>query len=99
MCVHVLWSLRNFTKLLDFAIDIVAYEVSKLLAYTASYTLKSLPVADPSSLNTLTVMSVVDGLLRINTSCTEPLSSSVLYTDWLKFTMGAKNNRITRYKL
>ena len=54
--------------------------------------LKSSPVADPSSLNTLTVMSVANGLLRINTSCTEPLCSSVLYVDWLKFTMGANNN-------
>ena len=30
--------------------------------------LKFLPVADPSSLNTVTVTLVVDGLLRINTS-------------------------------
>ena len=69
-----------------FAIDSVVFEHLLYL-----HILKYLPVADPSSLNTLTVISLVDGLLRINTSCTEPLSSSVLYVDWSKFTMGANN--------
>ena len=69
-----------------FAIDIVVFEHLLYL-----HILKYLPVADPSSLNTLTVISLVDGLLRVNTSCTERLSSSVLYADWSKFTMGANN--------
>ena len=39
------------------------------------------PVADPSLLYTITVMSVVDRLLRINITCTGPLSSSMVYVD------------------
>ena len=56
---------------------------------------KSLPVADPSLLNTLSVMSVVDALLSSNSSCTDPLSSSMLYVDWSKLTVGANisNNK------
>ena len=57
--------------------------------YCSSYIL---PVADPSLLNTLTVISVDDGLLRINNICTGPLSSSILYVDWPKFTVGAIKN-------
>ena len=47
------------------------------------------PVADPSLLNTLIVMLVVDGLLRIKISCKGPLPSSIPYVDWPKFTLGA----------
>ena len=49
----------------------------------------SLPVADPSVLNTLIVISVDDGLLRTSTGCAGPSSSSTLYADWLKLTVGA----------
>ena len=43
-----------------------------------------LPVADPSVVNTCTVISDDDGLLRATVTCTTPLFSSVLYTDWSK---------------
>ena len=46
-----------------------------------------LPVADPSVLNTLIVISVDDGLLRTSTGCAGPSSSSTLYVDWLKLTV------------
>ena len=35
-------------------------------------------------LSTCTVISNDDGLLRIKLTCTTPLSSSTLYTDWSK---------------
>jgi len=55
------------------------------------------PVADPSLLYTITVMSVVDRLLRINITCTGPLSSSMVYVDWPKFTLGANNKTFKCY--
>lgn len=57
--------------------------------YVTLCNFKFLPVAVLSLLNTLIVISVVDGLLRVNTNCTGPLSSSVPYVDWLKLTLGA----------
>jgi len=48
-----------------------------------------LPVADPSVLNTLIIISVDDGLLRTNTGCAGPSFSSTLWVDWLKDTNGA----------
>ena len=44
------------------------------------------PVAVMSLLLTCTVISVDDGLLRTNTGCAGPSSSSTLYVDWLKLT-------------
>ena len=49
----------------------------------------SLPVANPSVLNTLIVISVDDGLLRTSTGCAGPSSSSTLYVDWLNLIVGA----------
>ena len=49
----------------------------------------SLPVADPSVLNTLIVITLDDGLLRTSTGCAGPSSSSTLYVDWLKLTVGS----------
>ena len=43
--------------------------------------LYSLPVAAPLVLNTCTVISVDDGLLRTSTGCAGPASSSILYVD------------------
>jgi len=48
----------------------------------------SLPVADPSVLNKLIVISVDDGLLRTSTGCAGPLSSLTLYFDLMNFTVG-----------
>ena len=42
------------------------------------------PVADPPVLDTVTVISVDDGLLRTSTGCAGPSASLTLYTDWLK---------------
>ena len=44
------------------------------------------PVADPPVLDTVTVISVDDGLLRTSTGCAGPSDSLILYTDWLKDT-------------
>ena len=43
------------------------------------YYLCMLPVADPSVVNTCTVVEVDDESLRTNSGCTNPLSSSILY--------------------
>ena len=59
--------------------------------------INSSPVADASLLNTLIMMSVVDGLLRITISRTGPLSSSIPYVDWPKLTLGANQNNKTTY--
>ena len=65
-------------------------------AYISTYVCRSmytiLPVADPSVLNTLIVISVDDGLLRTSTGCAGPSSSSTLYVDWLKLTVSAVMN-------
>ena len=45
------------------------------------------PVADPPVLDTVTVISVDDGLLRTSTGCAGPSGSLTLYTDWLKDTV------------
>ena len=42
------------------------------------------PVADPPVLDTVTVISVDDGLLRTSTGCAGPSGSLTLYTNWLK---------------
>ena len=47
------------------------------------------PVAVMSLFSTCTVISVDDGLLRTNTGCAGPSSSSTLYADCLKLTMMA----------
>ena len=39
------------------------------------------PVADPPVLDTVTVISVDDGLLRTSTGCPGPSGSLTLYTD------------------
>ena len=39
------------------------------------------PVADPPVLDTVTVISVDDGLLRTSTGCAGPSDSLILYTD------------------
>ena len=48
---------------------------------------KHLPLAEPSVTFTITVISVDDGLLRANTGCAGPSSSSTMYVDWLKLTV------------
>ena len=51
---------------------------------------KCLPVADPSVLNTSTVIAVDDGLLRTSTGCAGPASSSTLYVVCWKLTVTSK---------
>jgi len=51
------------------------------------FALKYLPVADPSMVNTCTVISVDDELLRTSTGCAGPASSLTLYVDWLNLTV------------
>ena len=58
-----------------------------------TYGVVNLPVAVSSMLNTCTVNSINEMLLRISTGCTDPLFSLVLYTDWLKFTLITKYNK------
>ena len=50
------------------------------------------PVADSLEVNTCTVMSVVDGLLRVSTIATNPSSSLVVYADLLKVRFGPENS-------
>ena len=50
---------------------------------TSSYS----PVADPSVVNTCTVISSNDGLLRTSTGFIVPASSLTLYVGWLNFTV------------
>ena len=47
------------------------------------------PVADPSVLNTCTVISVDDGLLRISTGSTDSSLSPTAYDACPKLTVGA----------
>ena len=47
------------------------------------------PLADPSFVKIAIVISKPDGLIRINVTSTDPLSSSTMYSDWLKVTQGA----------
>ena len=51
------------------------------------------PVADPPVLDTVTVISVDDGLLRTSTGCAGPSGSLTLYTDWLKDMVISIGNR------
>ena len=48
---------------------------------------KILPVFNMLVLDTCTVISVDDGLLRTSTGCAGPSDSLTLYTDWLKDTV------------
>ena len=43
------------------------------------------PIADLLILSTCTVKSAKEGMLRSNTGFIDPLSSSMLYADWLNF--------------
>ena len=45
----------------------------------------NLPLADLLMLRTRTVKLVKAGMLRSNTGSTDPISSSILYVDWLNF--------------
>ena len=47
------------------------------------------PIAVPSVLNTSTVISVDDGLLRISAGCAGPSFSSTLYVGCPNLTVGA----------
>ena len=56
-----------------------------------------LPVADPSVLNTLIVISVDDGLLRTSTGCAGPSFSFILYLDVMNLTLGTKLAEISTF--
>ena len=51
----------------------------------------NLPLAVSLMVSTCRVNSIKEMLLRINTGCTDPLFSSILYVDWLNFI-------VTKYK-
>ena len=58
-----------------------------------TYGVVNLPVAVSSMLNTCTVNSINEMLLRISTGCTDPWVSLMLYADWLNFTLITKYNK------
>ena len=76
----------SFYKFIVFVILVVLI-VNKILEYS--------PVADPSVLNTCTIIPVDDGLLRTMVDCAGPASSSTLYIDLLNVTVIANNREQT----
>ena len=59
------------------------------------YGVANLPLADSLLLSTCTVNSIKEMSLRINTGCTDPLFSLILYADWLNFIVITKYNKET----